>query len=66
MKVERTTLPADSTGAYLWQGDPGIYIFKAGSVGYDEVVSERIRLTEGDSIRLDFHLPIGPPIIHKM
>jgi len=66
VRVRRARLTADVNGAYRWQGKPGTYVFRARCIGYADVVSQRIRVVRGDSIRLDFRLPIGPPIIHKM
>lgn len=66
VRVRGALFHADVNGAYRWQGKRGTYVFRARSVGYADVVSQRIRVVRGDSIRLDFRLPIGPPIVHKM
>ncbi|WP_139921260.1 carboxypeptidase-like regulatory domain-containing protein [Hymenobacter sp. DG01] len=66
IKIGRATVTADRTGNYSWQGKLGTYTIRARSVGFDDVVTEKIKLSKGDSIRLDFQFPIGQPIIHKM
>lgn len=65
VKTGSTLLSADRTGTYRWQGQPGAYRFLARSVGFADVQSEKVRLAMGDSVRLDFQLPIGPPITHR-
>jgi hypothetical protein len=65
VRVGRAMFPVDNSGAYRWQGSPGTYTFTARSIGYTDVKSEKIRLTKGDSISLDFRLLPGPPIEHK-
>ena len=66
VRVKGVLFLTDGNGAYRWQGKPGTYVFRARSIGYADVVSPKMRLVRGDSIRLDFRLPIGPPIVHKM
>jgi hypothetical protein len=61
VRVKRTIVSADTAGVYYWKGNPGTYIFIGRCVGYADVASEKIRLTKGNSIILNFRLPTGPP-----
>lgn len=66
IKIGKTILNTDNSGFYSWQGRQGSYTIQARSIGFRDIMSKKIILNRGDSIILNFYLPVGPPITHKM